>query len=88
MKTPDILILDDSSSALDFATEKYLRRALISLDCTLFLVSQRVTSLLHADKILVLDDGKLVGQGTHDILLKTCDVYREIYHSQTREETS
>ncbi len=88
VKTPDILILDDSSSALDFATEKYLRRALISLDCTLFLVSQRVTSLLHADKILVLDDGKLVGQGTHDILLKTCDVYREIYHSQTREEMS
>ncbi len=85
VKNPEILILDDSSSALDYATDKALRHALKTLECTVFLVSQRATSLMHADKILVLDDGKLVGQGTHEELMKTCRVYREIYASQVRE---
>ena len=85
VKDPEILILDDSSSALDYATDKALRRALKTLGCTVFLVSQRATSLMHADKILVLDDGRLVGMGTHETLLETCEVYREIYRSQVRE---
>ncbi len=86
VKDPEILILDDSSSALDYATDKALRRAVGTLGCTVFLVSQRVTSLMHADQILVLDDGKLVGQGTHESLIESCEVYREIYRSQVREE--
>lgn len=81
---PEIIVLDDSSSALDFATEKAMRQAILSLDYkpTLFIVSQRASSVLSADKILVLDDGELVGMGTNDELLKTCEVYREIYSSQ------
>lgn len=79
-----ILILDDSSSALDFATDAALRRAIGELDYspTVFIISQRTSSIAHADKILVLDDGSLKGMGTHDELLSTCDVYREIYESQ------
>ena len=82
-KSP-VLILDDSASALDFATDAALRRALRSLDHkpTTFIVSQRTSSIAHADLILVLDDGCVVGQGTHDALMNTCAVYREIYDSQ------
>ncbi|MDE7301198.1 MAG: ABC transporter ATP-binding protein/permease [Clostridia bacterium] len=84
VKKPKILILDDSASALDYATDAKLRKNLRELDYkpTVFLVSQRTSSVRHADKILVLDGGKLVGCGTHDELLKTCDVYREIDNSQ------
>lgn len=85
---PEIIVLDDSSSALDFATEKAMRQAILLLDYkpTLFIVSQRASSVLSADKILVLDDGELVGMGTNDELLKTCEVYREIYSSQFAQE--
>lgn len=81
---PEILILDDSASALDYVTEKALRGALSALPNkpTVFIVSQRTSSLRHADKILVLDNGALVGCGTHDALLENCSVYREIYDSQ------
>lgn len=81
---PDIIVLDDSASALDFATEKALREAILSLDYkpTLFIVSQRCSSILSADKIIVLDDGKCIASGTNEQLLKSCDVYREIYSSQ------
>ena len=81
---PDILILDDSASALDYATDAALRRSLKELPekTTVFIVSQRTSSLQHADQILVLDDGNLVGIGTHDELLKSCETYREIYESQ------
>ncbi len=84
---PDILILDDSASALDYATDAALRRALRTLpdETTLFIVSQRTSSLRHADQIIVLDDGRVVGIGTHDDLLKSCDVYREIHESQFRK---
>lgn len=81
---PEIIVLDDSASALDFATEKALREAILSLDYkpTLFIVSQRCSSILTADKIVVLDDGHCVGLGNNEELLKNCDVYREIYESQ------
>ena len=84
----DIIILDDSSSALDFATDAALRKALKSLcnQKTVFIVSQRTSSVAHADKILVLDDGTLAGIGTHDSLLEGCDVYREIHESQFKKE--
>jgi len=87
VKRPDILILDDSSSALDFATDAALRRALAALpgSMTVFIVSQRASSLQHADQILVLDDGQLVGCGSHAELLKSCKVYREIYESQFKK---
>ena len=83
-----ILILDDSSSALDYATDAALRHALRTLpdSPTVLLISQRTSSILHADKILVLEDGECVGQGTHDELLATCEVYREIHESQYRRE--
>ena len=85
-----ILILDDSSSALDYATDAALRRALKELpgDLTVFIVSQRTSSIQHADMILVLDDGKLVGAGGHQELLETCPVYKEIYDSQFKKEVS
>ena len=85
---PDILILDDSSSALDFATDAALRKALKTLPAamTVFIVSQRASSLRHADLILVLDEGRLVGQGTHEELLRTCGVYRDICQSQFQKE--
>ncbi len=84
VRKPQILILDDSASALDYATDAALRKALRQLpkDVTVFIVSQRTSSLQHADQILVLDDGHLVGCGSHRELLDTCSVYREIYESQ------
>ena len=85
---PSILILDDSASALDYATDAALRGALRELpaEMTVFIVSQRTSSIRHADQILVLDDGELVGCGTHDELLENCAVYREIHESQFRKE--
>ncbi|MGN0523395.1 MAG: ABC transporter ATP-binding protein [Eubacterium sp.] len=85
---PEIIVLDDSASALDFATERALREAILSLNYnpTLFIVSQRCSSILSADKIIVLDDGKCVGIGTNDELLQSCEVYREIYASQFDEK--
>ena len=86
-RRPEILILDDSASALDFATEARLRQALRGLtDTTVVLVSQRTASIRHADQILVLDDGHAVGLGTHEQLMETCPVYREIHESQYRKE--
>lgn len=86
VKDPEILILDDSASALDYATDAALRTALKELrGVTTFIVSQRTSSLQHADKIVVLDEGKAVGIGTHEELLASCDVYREIYESQFKE---
>ncbi len=89
-KEPPILILDDSASALDFATDAKLRSAIRSLEFnpTIFVVSQRASSVMSADKIIVLDDGEVKGIGTHDELIKDCDVYSEIYHSQFPEEVS
>lgn len=88
VKNPKILILDDSASALDFATDAALRKALRSLSgMTVFIVSQRTSSIQHADQIIVLDDGEAVGIGTHDELLETCGVYREIYSSQFKKES-
>lgn len=85
---PEILILDDAESALDFVTDKKLRDAICSLaDCTVFLVSQRAGSIQYADRILVLEDGKLVGNGTHRQLMKDCRVYQEIYASQFPSST-
>lgn len=84
VKQPEILILDDSSSALDFATDAALRRAIANMPSkpTLFIVSQRTSAIQHADKIIVLDDGEAVGIGTHEELLESCEVYKEIYDSQ------
>lgn len=83
----EILVLDDASSALDYKTEANLKRALKELkDRTIFLVSQRASTMMGADRILVLDDGEIVGFDTHEQLLKTCEIYREIYESQTEEE--
>ena len=81
---PDMLILDDSNSALDFLTDSKLRKALKKLDTTLVLISQRATSVQNADLIIVLDNGNVVGMGKHQELLKNCEVYLEIYRSQTR----
>ncbi len=85
---PEILILDDSSSALDFATDAALRKSIKELpnNPTVFMVSQRTSSIQHADLILVLEDGELVGKGTHESLLTSCDVYKEIYESQYKKE--
>ena len=84
IKKPEILILDDSASALDYATDSALRKALKNLDYNpcIFIVSQRTSSLQHSDKIIVLDDGHIVGIGKHNELLKNCEVYKEIYNSQ------
>ncbi len=81
---PEVLILDDASSALDYATDAKLRSAIkeLSEELTVFIVSQRTASLIHADKILVLDDGEQVGLGTHEELLESCEIYREIHMSQ------
>ncbi len=88
VKKPEILILDDSSSALDLLTEKALRKSIFNLDYkpTIFIVSQRTSSIMHATKIIVLDDGKIVGIGTHDELLNNCEVYQEIYYSQYKKD--
>lgn len=90
VKKPEILIMDDSSSALDYATDAALRMAIKEKtdNMTVFIVSQRSSSIMHADKIVVLDDGKVVGMGTHDELLKDCDVYKEICSSQNKEVTA
>ncbi|MBR1391429.1 MAG: ABC transporter ATP-binding protein [Lachnospiraceae bacterium] len=88
VKNPDILILDDSASALDYATDAKLRQALAGMESkpVVFLVSQRAASIMHADQILVLEDGAVVGKGTHQTLLEQCEVYQEIYYSQFRKE--
>ena len=88
VKKPEILILDDSTSALDFATDAKLRKAIKELEGspTVFIVSQRASSIQYADKIIVLDDGKMVGKGTHTELLANCEVYSEIYYSQFKRE--
>ncbi|MGJ4849144.1 ABC transporter ATP-binding protein [Bacillota bacterium Meth-B3] len=89
IRRPEILILDDSASALDYATDAALRRALRGLSgTTVFIVSQRAASVMHADQIAVLDDGRVVAVGAHDELLKSCAVYQEIYHSQFPKEAS
>ena len=90
VKKPEILILDDSASALDFATDAALRKALKEMDgdTTVFIVSQRTSSLMHADQILVLDEGEAVGIGTHEELLKNNTVYQEIYYSQFPKEAA
>ena len=88
VRNPEILILDDSASALDYATDAKLRAAIRTLEdkTTTFIVSQRASTIRHADKIIVLDDGEIVGMGTHDELLKDCTVYQEIYYSQYPEQ--
>ena len=88
VRQPEILILDDSASALDYATDAKLRQAIrqIEQETTTFIVSQRASSIRHADLILVLDDGEIVGQGTHEELLADCEVYQEIYYSQYPDE--
>ena len=88
VRKPEVLILDDSASALDFATDAALRHALreLSWKPAVVIISQRTASIRFADEILVLDDGKLAGRGTHDELLQTCEVYREIYESQFKKE--
>lgn len=85
VRKPDILILDDASSALDYATDAELRAEIRKLPMTVFIVSQRASSVRDADRILVLDEGKLVGNGTHDTLMGNCEVYREIYFSQYKK---
>ena len=88
VRKPDILILDDSASALDYATDAALRKSIREMKDapTLFIVSQRAASLMHADRIIVLDDGNVAGIGTHEELLENCEVYQEIYYSQFRKE--
>lgn len=90
VRRPDILILDDSTSALDFATDAKLRQAIRSLDYqpTVFLVSQRTSSIQYADQIIVLDDGEMAGMGTHEELLRNCEVYQEIHYSQFQNQQS
>ncbi|WP_075721100.1 ABC transporter ATP-binding protein [Roseburia sp. 499] len=87
VRKPQILILDDSASALDYATDARLRKAIREMEGnpTVFIVSQRTSSIQHADKIIVLDDGEVAGMGTHDQLLESCGVYREIYESQYKK---
>ena len=84
MRRPDILILDDAGSALDFATDAAMRHEIANLDYrpTVFIVTQRASSVMNADKVIVLDDGKVAGIGTHEELLASCPVYKEIYDSQ------
>ena len=88
VRHPEILILDDSSSALDFATDARLRQAIRDLagERTVFIVSQRASTIQYADQILVLDDGAIVGMGRHEDLLESCEVYQEIYYSQFPKE--
>ncbi|EOS25805.1 hypothetical protein C806_01932 [Lachnospiraceae bacterium 3-1] len=88
VRKPEILILDDSASALDYATDAKLRKAIRKMEGnpTVFIVSQRTSSIQHADKIIVLEDGEIAGMGTHEQLLKDCGVYREIYESQYKKQ--
>ena len=89
MGSPDILIMDDSASALDFATDANLRKSIRTLcgDTTVFIVSQRASSVMFADKIVVLDDGRVSDIGTHNDLLSRSEIYREIYKTQFEEVT-
>ena len=88
MKKPEIYIFDDSFSALDFKTDAALRRALApqTKDATVLIVAQRISSIMHAEQIVVMDDGQVAGIGTHRELLETCEVYREIAQSQLSKE--
>ena len=88
VKKPEILILDDSASALDFATDANLRKAIRGMKerLTVFIVSQRASSVRYADQIIVLEDGEVAGIGSHDQLLADCAVYQEIYYSQFPKE--
>ena len=88
VRHPEILILDDSASALDYATDAKLRKAIREMDpsITVFIVSQRAASIQYADQIVVLDDGAVVGTGTHSELLENCVIYQEIYYSQFPKE--
>ena len=88
VRKPELLILDDSASALDFATDAALRKALKTLSCSTIIVSQRVSSIMHADKILVLSHGELVGMGSHKELMNHCDIYKEIVKSQLSMEVA
>jgi ABC-type multidrug transport system fused ATPase/permease subunit len=87
VKSPEILILDDSASALDFATDAALRQAIATLDNTVFIVSQRTSSIMHADKIILLDDGEISAIGTHAELMECSEIYREIYYTQFEKES-
>lgn len=88
MKRPELYIFDDSFSALDFKTDAALRKALEkeTKDVAVLIIAQRVSTIRHADQIIVLHEGKIVGKGTHEELMENCDVYKEIVNSQTREE--
>jgi ATP-binding cassette, subfamily B, multidrug efflux pump len=88
VRKPEIYIFDDSFSALDFKTDSALRSALMkeAVDATVMLVAQRVSTIMHADRILVIENGKCVGIGKHDELLKSCEVYKEIVYSQLSKE--
>ncbi len=90
VRNPDVLVLDDSLSALDYATDAKLRAALSQMKSPplTFVITQRASSIVHADKIIVLDDGEAVAQGTHEQLLDNCDIYREIYHTQFEKEAA
>ena len=90
LASPEILILDDSTSAVDIDTERRIQDelAITNANCTLLVVAQRVSSVLNADKIIVLDKGRIVGRGSHALLMQNCDVYREIYDSQLGRERS
>ena len=87
-KHPQVFLFDDSFSALDYKTDAVLRQALKehTENATVLIVAQRISTILHADQILVLDDGKIVGAGTHEELLKSCEVYQQIAASQLSEE--
>lgn len=90
MKKPKILILDDSTSAVDTATESRIRESFSTSlkDTTKVIIAQRITSVMDADRILVMDEGKIVGEGKHMELLKSCEAYQEIYYSQMDKEAS
>ena len=87
-KNPKVFIFDDSFSALDLKTDAALRKALAEKvsDSTVIIVAQRISTVLHAEQILVMDEGRIVGRGTHEELLENCEVYQEIYYSQFRKE--
>ena len=88
MKKPKILILDDSTSAVDTATESRIRESFSTTlkDTTKVIIAQRITSVMEADKVIVMDEGRIVGEGKHRDLLKSCEAYQEIYYSQMDKE--